>query len=362
MTSFSLGKVMLCTGLLLAPTAEVHAQSSELRGRVVTDAGVPVVGASVTLAGIRYTVRTDSLGRFSLAGTPGSTLTLSLQATGYRDETATVVLARGRPTTRDFVLVSEAAPLPEVNRSDRTLKVRVTTLDGESIAYANVQLNGGSRYVSNDSGWLTMPFSTALPATLLVRRIGFQPTEMTVEQLPDTAVQLRMNPVATTLETRLVTVRSPFVRLDLGGFYKRMAESQNGALVAYFMTPEDLALRSPRNVTDAVEHFPNIRLAPIDDGKLDGAGMAHADGAMSRRKFRIEDRNGCPFTVYLDRVRIQPSISSSKVADEEINSMINVTSVAGIEVYPRANGAPPEFPPVNAISITSCGVVVIWTK
>jgi hypothetical protein len=353
--------LVLLAALVAATPRGGAAQSSELRGRVVTDAGVPVSGATVTLAGIRYSVRTDSLGRFHLAGTPGSTLSLSLQAPGFRDDTASVVLARGRPVVRDFVLVSESAPLPEVNPSDRVLRVRVTTTDGEPIAYANLQLNGGRRYVSDDSGRVVLPITTGR-ATLLARRIGLEPTELTLAEAPDTAIRLQMKPLATTLEAQLITVRSPFVRLDLGGFYRRMAEVQNGARVAYFMTPEDLALRRPQNVTDAVEHFPNMRLAPIDDGKIDGFGLAHADGAQTRQKFRIEDRNGCPFTVYVDRVRVQPIVGANRVVDEEINSIVQVQSVAGIEVYPRANGAPPEFPPVNAVSITSCGVVLIWTK
>jgi len=364
MTSYSLGRVLLLMGAMLLPvTTELEAQATELRGRVVTEAGIPVADATVTLAGIRYTVRTDSLGRFHLAGTPGSTLTLSLQAKGFRDETATVVLTRGRPVVRDFALVSESSPEIEDRRAYRTLKLRVTTTDGESIAYANLQVNGGRRYVSSDSGSLSVPVTFTTPATLLVRRIGFEPAELRLAEFPDTVVTVPMKPVATTLEKQVITVRSPFVRLDLGGFYKRMAESQNGALVAYFMTPEDLALRKPSNVTDAIEHFPNMRAAPIDDGKIDPTdGMAHADGVMSRRKFRIEDRNGCPFTVYVDRVRVTPHISSSKVVDEEINSLLNVANVAGIEVYPRLAGAPPEFPPVNAVSATSCGVVVIRTK
>lgn len=341
--------------------ARVGNAQSELAGRVVDDSGKPIAGATVTLTGVRYSVKTDSLGRFHLAGTPGSTLNLTLQAAGFRDEAATVVLARGRPTVRDFVLVSDAAALPDTV-PERMVRVRVFTTDDEPIAYANVQINSGKRYVSDDSGRLTIPVAVTGQATLLARRIGFEPAEIRVAQVPDTAIRVRMKALATTLETQVVTVRSPFVRLDLGGFYKRMADVQNGARVGYFMTPEDLALRRPQNVTDAVEHFPNIRLAPIDDGKIDRFGMAHADGSMSRRKFRIEDRNGCPFTVYLDRVRIQPIMTNTKVVDEEINSLIQVQGVAGIEVYPRANGAPPEFPPVNAVAITSCGVVLIWTK
>ncbi|HEX6316013.1 MAG TPA: carboxypeptidase regulatory-like domain-containing protein [Gemmatimonadaceae bacterium] len=339
--------------------ASAHAQS-ELKGRVVSDSGKPIAGAVVTLTSVRYSVQTDSLGRFQLAGTPGSTLGFTLQAEGYREENATVVLSRGRPVVRDFVLSSEAIPVPEVNPSDRVLRVNVITADGEPLAYANVVLNGGRRLVSDDSGRIALPARSG-PLTLLVRRIGYEPNEVRLAERPDTAVRVRMTAVARTLETQQVTVRSPFVRLDLSGFYRRMAEVENGARVGYFVTPEDLALRNPQNVTDAVEQFPSIRLRPIDDGKVDAFGLNHGDGVPLSRKFRIEDRSGCPLTVYLDRVRIQPSISGGKVVDEEINSIIQPQNVAGIEVYPRALGAPAEYPAFQAHGGT-CGIVLIWTK
>lgn len=333
---------------------------TELTGRILNESGAPIVGATVTLTSIRYSVRTDSLGLFRISGTPGSTLNLSIRADGYRDDTASVVLPRSRSVARDFVLVSESTP--NVVTGDRVFRVHVATTTGEPIAYANLQINGSRRYVSDDSGRFAVPISVTGRASLLVRRIGFEPAELVLAAQPDTTVRIRMTPVARTLEAQVVTVRSPFIRLDLGGFYKRMDEVENGARVGYFMTPEDLAMRRPQSITDAVEHFPNIRLAPIDDGKIDASGMAHADGMMSRRKFRIEDRNGCPMTVYLDRVRIQPSISGGKHVDEEINSLINPATVAGIEVYPRAMGVPQEFPAYNSNSVSGCGVVLIWTK
>src|SRR5688500_5296156 len=287
MTVFSLGRLVLCVVALETPTGAVQARSVELRGRVVTDGGVPIAGATVTLIGIRYSVRTDSLGQFHFAGTPGSTLNLALQAAGYRDKTAAVVLSRDRPVIRDFVLASESSALPEVNPSDRVLRVRATTAQGEPIAYANLQVNGGRRFVSDDSGRFAVPMVVVGRASLLLRRIGFEPTEMVLTSMPDTTIRVPMGAVARTLETQTVTVRSPFARLDMWGFYKRMDEVQNGARVGYFVTPEDLELRKPQNVADAVEQFPNIRLAPIDDGKLGSDGFNHADGMMSRRKFRI---------------------------------------------------------------------------
>lgn len=337
------------TYLTVAPlvvATSLLAQGSELQGRVVTDAGTPIPNATVTLTSVRYSVRTDTLGRFRLAGTPGSTLDLRVAAAGFRDEAVAVVLARGRPVARDFVLTSDDVPPPEVNPSDRVLLVRAVTIEREPIAYANLQVNGGRRYVSDDSGRFTVPVTFGT-ASLLLRRIGFEPTEVKLAELPDTVVRVTMRPVARTLETQVISVRSPYAQLDLGGFYRRMTEVEKGARVGYFVTPEDLALRNPLNVTDAVEQFPSIRLRPVGGGYL-------------ARHFRIEDRNGCPLTVYLDRVRIQPTMANGQPVDAFINELVHPNSIAGIEVYPRTLGTPPEFPPYNITSL--CGVVVIWTK
>lgn len=333
---------------------------SQLVGRVVSDSDKPIAGATITLTALGYSVRTDSLGRFQLAGTPGSTLSLTLQATGFRGDTASVVLSRGRSVSRDFTLVSEASLLPEANPSDRVLRGRITTTDGEPIAYVNFTINGGRRWVSDDSGRFSVPFNTTA-ATLIFRRIGFEPTEVKLDAMPDTAIRVRMAMVARTLETQVVTVRSPYLRLDLGGFYRRMAEVERGARVGYFVTPEDLELRRPINVTDAVQQFPSIRLRPINNNTPDGSGMLHGSGMPLNRKFRIENMQGCPFTVYLDRVRIQPSIVGLKAVDEEINTLVQPHSVAGIEVYPRGVSVPSEFPAYEG-STCNAGVVLIWSK
>jgi carboxypeptidase family protein len=343
-----------CYLLLAVLTASSAGAQSRLSGRVVSDSGIPIAGATITLVGLRYSVKSDSLGRFQLAGTPGSTLSLSLRATGFRDDSASVVLSRGRPVARDFVLISEQTPRPEANPSDRVLRGRIVTVEGDPISYANVQVNGGRRYIADDSGRFAVPIPYEGRLTLLARRIGFEPEEAKLDAMPDTAVRMRMRTAARVLPGQVVTGRAPYARLDLGGFYKRMAEVENGARVGYFVTPEDLELRKPQNVTDAVEQFPSIRLRPIDTGPPGALG----NGFPLARKFRIEDRSGCALTVYLDRVRIQPTMVNLKPQDEEINTIVQPHVVAGIEVYPRALGAPPEFPPVG----DHCGVVLIWSK
>src|SRR5688572_8685520 len=163
----------------------------ELRGRVVSETGAPISGATITLTSVGYTVRADSLGEFRVASQPGSTLALSLRAAGYRADTATVTLPRRSGLSREFKLVSEATALPETNPSDRVLRGYVTDSEGGALAYATVQVNGGRRFIADDSGRFTIP-SPAGRFWLLVRRIGFSPVEITFAAAPDTVIRMRM--------------------------------------------------------------------------------------------------------------------------------------------------------------------------
>ena len=320
------------------------AAQSELQGRVVSDSGVPIPGATVTLAGLGYSVRSDSAGRFRLSGTPGSTLNLTLRAGGFRDDSASVVLTRGKAVVRDFVLFSEATAPPETNPSADVVRGLVVSVEGDPIAYANVQLNGGMRFVTDDSGRFTIPVNTTGGFSLLVRRIGFGAEEVKFAEKPDTAVRIQMKAVARALPTALVTGKSPFVNLDLGGFYRRMSDVRNRAQVGYFVTPEELELRGNPHVTRAIEQVPGVRIRPIP-----GAGST------SILTLRIENLQGCPMTVFLDRVRIQPLPNGG---NEQVNTLVTQTSMAGIEIYPRSAGAPMEYQGQSG----SCGIVLIWTK
>ena len=66
-------------------------------------------------------------------------------------------------------------------------------------------------------------------------------------------------------------------------------------------------------------------------------------------------------TVYLDGIRVQPSIVGLKPVDEEVNTLVQPHAVAGIEVYPRGVGAPSQYPPYQQ-SNCGGGVVLIWTR
>ena len=99
--------LLLALAGALAPLG-AHGQGSELRGRVVSETGVAIAGATITLTSVGYAIRTDTSGAFVLRGTPGSTLVFTMRAAGYRGDTATVTLPRRSGVSREFTLVSEA--------------------------------------------------------------------------------------------------------------------------------------------------------------------------------------------------------------------------------------------------------------
>ena len=332
---------MLVLAALVPLTASIAAGqgTSQLQGRVVDDTGAPIAGATVVITSVGYSVRSDSSGTFLLAGTPGSTMHLIVRAPGFRQDTATVTLARGRPVARDFILRTTDYVPPEANPSDRVLRGRVYDLDHQPLSYANVQLNFGRRFLADDSGRFQLPFNVSGGATVIVRRIGFEPAEVALTRMPDTALRIVMTPVPIALKGVVVTGASAFRSLDIHGFYARMKDAERGINHGYFVTPEDLERRKPNYITQMADGLPTVRVkrgpSPMSD-VLTGA-------------------LGCKMTVYLDNIRIVGRLGGR---DDLVNELALPTHVAGMEIYPRAVSAPPQYQPLNG----TCGIVLIWTK
>jgi hypothetical protein len=312
---------------------------AELVGRVVTESGSPIAGATITLTNIRYSVRSDSLGNFRLTGQPGATMALALAAAGYRDETATVVLARRGALTRDFVLKRTDSPEPVSNSSDRIVRGRVMDTDRSPLTYANIQLNGGRRFMADDSGSFSIPVPPGR-IRLIVRRIGFAPEEVFFETFPDTAVRVQLRPVAASLPEITISGRAAFVSLDLSGFYERMKDAEKGINHGYFITPEDLDFRKPNHILNMAEGMPAVLLER---------------NILNPRGDIIRGQGGCLMNVYLDGIRVAGKANGT---DDRVNELVLPQQVAGMEVYPRAVGAPPKY----QSSTNMCGVVLIWSK
>ena len=105
----------LFASLLLAIglASGVLAQDARFQGRVTTDGGAPLVGATVLIDGSVYGDATDADGRYAFSA-PAGTYTLGASFIGYQAERREVTAARGQTVVEDFVLAEAAAQAGEV--------------------------------------------------------------------------------------------------------------------------------------------------------------------------------------------------------------------------------------------------------
>jgi len=333
------GVIAVFTGVLVPAVMQAQV---ELRGRLVSDSGTPIASATVAVSGPGFSIRSDSLGRFVLAGAPGAVLSLRFLATGYRPDTASIALGR-RPVERDFTLVRDDAPEPERNPSTSVLRGRVFDEAGQPLSYANIQVNFGRRFVSDDSGRFQVPYTVSGGATILVRRIGFEPADVKFAAMPDTALRVQLRAIPVQLKGVVVTGASAYRSLDTYGFYRRMEDAERGINHGYFITPEDLERRKPNWITQMAEGFPSVRIGGARGGPRPSDPKSEA----------ILGTNNCPMTVYLDNIRIVGRLTGR---DDFVNQLALPNHIAAMEVYPRGLGAPPQY------RSGTCGVVLIWTK
>src|SRR5688572_20353080 len=294
----------------------------ELRGRVLTESGAPIPGATTTLTKVGYAVRSDSVGEFRLSGQPGATIEISMRAAGYRDDTASVVLSRRGSLTRDFTLGAADVVPPEPNPSARVLRGLVQDESGQPLSYANIQLNFGRRFLSDESGRFQVPYPGAGSATVIIRRIGFEPAELSLREMPDTSLRVQLKPIPMELKGVVVTGASAYRSLDLHGFYQRMKDAERGINHGYFITPEDLERRKPSWITQMVEGLPTIRTCAAVSDRCP-TGPPQRDIILGTR--------GCKMTVYLDNIRIVGKLGGR---DDAVNEIVVPSHAAAMEIYP----------------------------
>ena len=93
-------------------------QAATISGRVTSEAGTPLVGASVFLEGMQIGSQTNEAGRYSItvpgARATGQQATLTARLIGYRASNFAVTLASGATITHDFTLPVNPLRLGEV--------------------------------------------------------------------------------------------------------------------------------------------------------------------------------------------------------------------------------------------------------
>jgi hypothetical protein len=205
-----------------------------------------------------------------------------------------------------------------VVRTDAGELVARTTSD--SIGRFRVDIDGAERgplrleaTLLGYADWETAPFQLEADADLEVL------VSMQVSAIP-------LEPVTVEARSRLSTRR-------LADFERRM---ENPAFGGHFLVEEDIARRPVSRPSNLVLAAPGMTVA--------GGG-----GAFDRYTIYSGD---CPATVYVDGVRIQQT-------NRSVDDYLELERIAGVEVYPRAMQAPPQY---QDALLRDCGVVLYWTK
>jgi hypothetical protein len=243
-------------------------------------------------------------------------------------------------------LGSAASAQEPASVQGRVLRGVVADSSGTRIGFANVQMgNSMRRIVTNEAGEFTMSGLPNGPVRVTVRRIGFAPRDIAFEAVPDSVVTITLDVTARVLGERVITTSA--TREDKRGFYQRMADVQKGINHGYFVTPEEIEMRKPGMITQMVEGIPGVKVLRSPRNPR----MSSIHGTQ-RAGMTAEP---CKMTVYLDGIRITNTLYEDA---EGIDELVHSRSIAGIEIYPRSVGTPPQYQPLNG----SCGVVLFWTK
>lgn len=245
-----------------------------------------------------------------------------------------------------------AAPLTAQDDDERIV-VRVTDVQGRIIPFAHVRIENGVARVADDSGRAVFNSPPRDELRLQVRRMGFSPfigpaqrDSVTGEYIAD------LIPLPRALDAVTVAGRrdTPLART---GFYDRMERVQKGAYAARLITPEELDFRNPMSVTQM----------------LSGENLVKVSPAGYRKNVLLSRNPGCAMTIILDGQRavgtleesigFRPNKPPASIL-MSVDELVNIQSVAAIEIYGSMASAPVEFQRAAGNS-GGCGLVVLWT-
>jgi hypothetical protein len=182
---------------------------------------------------------------------------------------------------------------------------------------------------------------------ITIRRIGYLPGKIRVLAGSDTSVGVSLQQLGVLMATQVIRAREQVRNLAVRGFYQRMADTERGGLNAEFVTPEEVEMRNPMRTSQLLDQKRGIRVRRV--------GNCYVVSTC----YRIFGSSGCSATVYLDGRRLNNlAQAASGQAAVEIDDLVPVTGVSGIEIYARASQAPPQFQSMAG----TCPIVLIWTK
>nr|MBA3672187.1 TonB-dependent receptor [Gemmatimonadaceae bacterium] len=225
------------------------------------------------------------------------------------------------------------APAPSARGSARVVG-RVLNANGGPVANARVALLGGSTStVTRTNGDFVLDSLPSGTQALVVRQLGYRPTELPVELSARTPARVTVRLGVFVPELTPVEVVS---RRDEGlqkvGFLDRKRTGATG----HFITSDDIDRRNATRFTDLLRTVPGLRVTTIN-------GEAEVTTTRSS--------NGSCVTMWLDGGQWAASSAG------DLDSFVQPGEVAAIEIYQGTN-LPPQF----ATPGQACAAIVVWTK
>jgi hypothetical protein len=228
-----------------------------------------------------------------------------------------------------------SAPSAPAQRGSARVLGRVLNASGAPVVGARVGLMGATAAtLSRANGDFVLDSLPAGTQALVVRQIGYKPTEVPVELSSRTPSRVTVKLGVFVPELSPVEVVS---RRDDGlrkvGFLDRKRSSAGGT----FMDEETISKRNATQFSDLLRTVPGLRVSTQGNQSM-------------VQSTRSAQGSGC-VTIYVDGAPWQ------QLAAGDLDSFVQPNEVAAIEVY---NGI--SMPPQFTTTGQSCSAVVVWTK
>ena len=174
---------------------------------------------------------------------------------------------------------------------------------------------------------------------LTVRALGYRPAEFVVNVTEDVTpiYEVVLEPAPQELRAMRI-IASPARMERLSGFVSRQRRGEG-----QYVTAEEIERARPVRLSDMLLAMPGLVFTPW-------AG----NGNFRRIFARHGGHNGarCLISVYVDGTRLPDGWS--------VDDITALDNIAGVEVYTRWMGTPPQF--VYGGNDDRCGAIVLWTK
>jgi len=206
---------------------------------------------------------------------------------------------------------------------------------GRSIAGAELTVEGTAvRGVTDERGELRFSAVRGGPATLKVRRLGFQPTtiDVMVDQRVPAARIVTLLAIPQRLAPIIVKGGTNYTG-RMAGFYQRRDLG-----IGHFVSREKLERDNPSQLSDVFRRLPGVH-------------VTSTRFIRNAIRFRGNGQSCWPL-VWLDGAPLP-------TAEFDID-FLTPGSIEGIEVYSGVSQIPPQF--MGSRGLGSCGVIVVWSR